>query len=90
MGFSFIKEEMRKCFPVYINISQLPRERRRVSWGVVSGKWPRRVTCNLVELGANLIHLNMIRSKVPTRSVILVYEVGCFGLRTMSRLEKYF
>jgi hypothetical protein len=90
MGFSFIEEEMQKCFPIYINRSHLPREMHRVSWGIMSGKWPRRVTCNLVELGANLIHLNMMRSKVPTRPIILVYEVRCFGLRTMSRLEKYF
>jgi hypothetical protein len=62
----------------------------RVSWGVVSGKWPRHVTCNLIELRANLIHLNMMRSKIPMRLVILVYEVECFSLRTMSRLEKYF
>jgi hypothetical protein len=61
-----------------------------VSWGVVSSKWPRCVTCNLIELGANLIHLNMMISKVPTRPVILAYEVGCFDLQIMSRLEKYF
>jgi hypothetical protein len=86
MGFSFIEEEMQKCFTVvYINRSHLARERCRVSWGIMSGKWPRCVTCNLVELGANLIHLNMMRSKVPTRPVILVYEVGCLG-----RPEKYF
>jgi hypothetical protein len=90
MGFSFTEEEMQKCFPVYINRSHFPWERRRVSWGIKSVKWPRHVTCNLVELGANLIHLNMMRLKVPTRPVIRVYEVGCFGLRTMSRLEKYF
>jgi hypothetical protein len=90
MGFSFVEEEMQKCFPVYINRYHLPRERHRVSWGIVSGKWTRRVTCNLIELGANLIHLNMIRSKVPMRPVILVYKVECFGLRTMSRPKKYF
>jgi hypothetical protein len=90
-GFSFIEEEMQKCFlVVYINRSHLPRERRRASWGIVSGKWPRHVTCNLVELGGNLIHLNMMRSKVPRRPVILVYEVRCLGLRTMSRPKKYF
>jgi hypothetical protein len=72
MGFSFVEKEMQKCFPVYINRSHLPRERRRVSLGIVSGKWPRRVTCIVVELGANLIHLNMMRSKVATRPVILV------------------
>jgi hypothetical protein len=61
MGFAFI-EEMQKCYPVVcINRSHLPRERRMFSWGVVSGKSPRCVTCNLVELGANLIHLNMMR-----------------------------
>jgi hypothetical protein len=86
MGFSFIEEEMQKCFTVvYINRSHLARERCRVSWGIMSGKWPRCLTCNLVELGANLILLNMMRSKVPTRPVILVYEVGCLG-----RPEKYF
>jgi hypothetical protein len=41
--------------------------------GIVSRKWPRRITCNLVEHGANLIHLNMMRSKVPMKPVILVY-----------------
>jgi hypothetical protein len=81
---------MQKCFPVYINKSHLPWERRRVSWLIVSGKWPRCVSCNLVELGENLIHLNMMRSKFLTRSVILVYEVGCLGLPTISGLEKYF
>jgi hypothetical protein len=86
MLFSFVEEEMQKYFPiVYINRSHLPRERRWVSWGIVSEKWPRRITRNLIELGANLIHLNMMRSKVPTRPVILVYEVGCLG-----RPEKYF
>jgi hypothetical protein len=90
MGFSFVEEEMQKCFPVYINRSHLPRERRRISWGIMSCKRPRRITCNLVELGANLIHLNMMRPKVPKRPAILVYEVKCFGLQTMSRLEKYF
>jgi hypothetical protein len=87
MGFSFVEEEMQKCFPVYINRSHLPRERHRVSWGIMSCKWSRRVTCDLIELGGNLIHLNMMRSKVPKRLTILVYEVRCFGLRTMSRLE---
>jgi hypothetical protein len=81
MGFSFIEEEMQKCFPVYINRSHLPRERRGVSWGIVSGKWPRHISCNLVELGPNLIHLNMMRSNVPTRPVILVYEVRCLGYK---------
>jgi hypothetical protein len=38
MGFSFVEEEMQKCFPVYINRSHLPRERRRVSSGIVPGK----------------------------------------------------
>jgi hypothetical protein len=86
MGFSFIEEEMQKCFLVlYINRSHLPRESHRVSMEIVSGKWPRRVTCNLDELGANLIHLNMMRSKVPTRPVILVCQVGC-----LDRSEKYF
>jgi hypothetical protein len=74
MGFSCVEEEMQKCFPVYINRAHFSRERHRVSLGIVSGKWPRRVTCNLIELGVNLIHLNMIRSKVATRLVILVYE----------------
>jgi hypothetical protein len=55
-GFLSFEKEMQKFFPVYINRSHLPRERRRVSLGIVSVKWPRRVTCNLVELGANLIH----------------------------------
>jgi hypothetical protein len=77
---------MQKCFlVVYINRSHLPRERHGVSWGIVLGKWPKRVTCNPVEIGANLIHLNMIKSNVPARPVILVYEVGCLG-----RPEKYF
>jgi hypothetical protein len=65
---------------IYINRSHLPRERHRVSWGIVSGKLPRQVTCNLIEVGANLIHSNMMRSKVPTRPAILVYEVGCLCL----------
>jgi hypothetical protein len=51
----------------------------------VLDKWSRRVTCNLVELGENLIHLNMMRLKVPTRLVILIYEVGCFGLQMWTR-----
>jgi hypothetical protein len=90
VGFYSVEEEMQNCFTVYINRSHLPRERRKVSYGVVLGKWPRRVICNFVELGANLIHLNMRRSKVPTRPVVLVYSVRCLGLRTMSRPENYF
>jgi hypothetical protein len=74
IGFSCIENEMQKCFLVYINRSHLPRERRKVASGMVSGKWLRRVFCNLVELGANIIHLNMMRLKVATRHVILVYE----------------
>jgi hypothetical protein len=86
LGFYFIEKEMQNCFPiVYINRSHLPRKRRRVSWRIVLGKWPRRVTSNLVKLGAILIHLNMMRSKVLTRTVILVYEVGYLG-----GSEKYF
>jgi hypothetical protein len=74
MGFSSIKEEMQNCFPLYINRSHLPWERHRVSSRIVSGKWSRHVTCNLIELRANLIHLNMMRSKVAARPVILVYK----------------
>jgi hypothetical protein len=72
MGFSCVEEEMQDYFPVYINRSHLPKERRWVASGNVSGKWPMHVICNLVELGANLIHLNMMRSNVATRPVILV------------------
>jgi hypothetical protein len=74
MRFSFIEEEMQKRFPVYTNRSHFPRERHWVSWGIVSGKWPRRVTCNPIEIGENLIHSNMMRSKVPTTRVILEYQ----------------
>jgi hypothetical protein len=74
MGFSCVEEKMQKCFLVYINRSHLPRERCRVTLGVVPRKCPRCVICNLIKLGANLIHLNMMRSNVATRPVILVYE----------------
>jgi hypothetical protein len=65
MGFSCTEEELQKCFPVYINRPYLPMDRPRVALGIVSCIWPRHVICNLVELRANLIHLNMMRAILP-------------------------
>jgi hypothetical protein len=65
---------MDKQSRAFIERSHLPRCRHRVTSEIMLLRWPRHIICNLIELGANLIRLNMMRSNVATRSVILVYE----------------
>jgi hypothetical protein len=88
--WGFLALRRQKCFPVYINRSHFLSERRWVASGIVSGKWPMRVICNPVVLGANLIHMNMMRSNVATRLVILfAYACNLQSCCTWSKLNSH-